>query len=67
MEAQCGVFVNPVLTLGERLPVVEATHELLGVKGCALLRSGLQRSSSTHLVDRNKHTQREVLKCSATH
>lgn len=49
------------LTLSERLPVVEATHELLGVKGRTLLCSGVQRSSSSaHLEDKNNNSQGET-------
>lgn len=41
-----------VLTLGERLPVVEAAHELLSVEGGTLLSPGLWRASTAHLWDR---------------
>lgn len=47
------------LTLSERLPIVEATHELLGVKGRTLLCSGVQRTSSAHLEDKNSNSQGE--------
>lgn len=40
------------LTLSEGLPVVEAAHEFLIVKGRTLLRSGVQRASCTHLEGR---------------
>lgn len=45
------------LTLCERLPVVEATHELLAVEGCTLLRSGLGRAPSAHLHHRESARQ----------
>lgn len=48
----CACVHVRVLTLGERLPVVEATHELLSVKGGALLGPGLRRASTAHLWDR---------------
>lgn len=50
----CGYVCVPMrlLTLGERLPVVEATHKLLGVEGGTLLGPGLRRASAAHLWER---------------
>ena len=52
--------MSAALTLCERFPVVESTHELLAVEGCTLLRSGLGRASSAHLHDRDGTSDRQV-------